>query len=73
LRFEVVDTGAGFDRTQAEVGAGLMNMHDRLGAIGGVLVVDATPGIGTRVQGSVPVIATSSVGDEELSVRAAMV
>jgi signal transduction histidine kinase len=54
LRFEVADDGAGFDPTSKGQGAGFINMSDRLGAIGGTLQVDSTPGAGTRVRGTVP-------------------
>jgi signal transduction histidine kinase len=54
LRFEVADDGAGFDPTSKGQGAGFINMSDRLGAIGGTLQVDSTPGAGTRVRGAVP-------------------
>ena len=55
LRFEVVDSGFGFDAGAFVPGAGLLNMKDRLGAVRGSLMVDATPGAGTRVAGAVPV------------------
>jgi signal transduction histidine kinase len=54
LRFEVADDGAGFDPASKGQGAGFVNMSDRLGAIGGTLQVDSTPGVGTRVRGTVP-------------------
>jgi signal transduction histidine kinase len=56
LRFEVADDGAGFDpRGPQGRGAGLANMRDRLGALGGRLAVDSTPGHGTSVTGRIPV------------------
>ena len=54
LRFEVSDDGAGFDRDKTGSGAGLTNMSDRLGAVGGFLRIESMPGAGTRVQGGVP-------------------
>ena len=54
LRFEVRDDGRGFTPTD-HAGGGLRNMHDRIEAIGGKLIVDTTPGNGTRVAGSVEV------------------
>jgi signal transduction histidine kinase len=54
LRFDVVDDGVGF-AVRGSDGAGLTNMSDRLGALGGVLEVESTPGSGTRVRGEVPV------------------
>ena len=60
LRFEVADDGAGFAARAAVRGAGLTNMSDRLGALGGLLEVDSSPGSGTRVRGHVPVPASSA-------------
>ena len=54
LLFEVSDDGAGFDPTRAAGGAGLANMTDRLGAIGGSLRIDSAPGRGARVVGTIP-------------------
>ena len=54
LTFEVTDDGTGFDAGGGGLGAGLLNMADRLGAFGGRLRVDSAPGQGTRVTGTVP-------------------
>jgi len=57
LKFEVEDDGSGFvsgDGGEAE-GAGLTNMRDRVGAVGGRLSIDSAPGRGTPVRGSLPV------------------
>ena len=53
LLFEVADDGAGFDVARGG-GAGLTNMRDRLGAIGGSLRVESEPGRGTKVVGAIP-------------------
>ena len=55
LRFEIADTGPGFDATRQVVGTGQQNMADRLGAIGGQVRWDSVPGHGTTVRGRVPV------------------
>jgi signal transduction histidine kinase len=56
LRFEVADTGAGFDPSgPAGSGHGFVNMGDRLGAVDGTLSVESTPGAGVHVQGRIPV------------------
>ena len=55
LVFEVVDDGAGFDSQDRGLGAGFVNMSDRLGALGGSLKVESAPGWGTRVVGALPV------------------
>ena len=52
LRFEVRDDGPGFTPTGGPQ-RGLRNMHDRIEAIGGQLTIEAAPGRGTRVVGSV--------------------
>ncbi|GAY08630.1 histidine kinase [Pseudonocardia sp. N23] len=54
LRFSVVDTGPGCDVDNMAAGAGMQNMADRLGAIGGTLELSSAPGRGTTVSGRVP-------------------
>ena len=56
LRFEVRDDGPGFGSGRRD-GRGLRNMRDRIEAVGGDLAVEASPGRGTRVVGSVPLSA----------------
>jgi signal transduction histidine kinase len=53
LRFAVRDDGPGFAAGSVD-GRGLRNMRDRVEAIGGHVVIDARPGGGTRVTGSIP-------------------
>jgi signal transduction histidine kinase len=55
LLFSVSDNGPGFDVARARAGHGLINMSDRLGAIGGTVRWESQPGQGTTVTGSVPV------------------
>lgn len=55
LRFHLRDDGTGFDPATVDRGAGLTNMVDRAGAVGGMLVVTSRPGAGTVVRGRVPV------------------
>ena len=50
LAFEVRDDGRGFG-DQVRAGAGLINMDDRVSAVGGRLRVTSAPGSGTTVQG----------------------
>ena len=52
--FSVDDDGAGFDPGAVERGAGLTNLADRVAAVGGILEIDAGPGRGTHITGSVP-------------------
>ena len=56
LTFEVRDNGQGFDPASTANGFGLTGMADRLDTIGGQLHIDSTPGHGTVVAGSVPVL-----------------
>lgn len=53
LSCELTDDGAGFDASVAVLGHGFLNMQDRLGAIGGELTVESTPGQGTTVRASI--------------------
>jgi signal transduction histidine kinase len=55
LRFEVADTGPGFDPARTPAGAGLSNMADRIGALGGQIAWHSVPGAGTAVVGRTPV------------------
>jgi signal transduction histidine kinase len=55
LCFEVHDTGVGFDPSQNGLGSGVVNMRDRIEAVGGVLEVKGRRGRGTSVRGRVPV------------------
>jgi signal transduction histidine kinase len=54
LAFEVTDTGKGFQAATQAAGSGLTNMTDRLGAVGGTLLIDSAPGRGTKVRGAIP-------------------
>ena len=55
ILFEVRDAGIGFDPNRAPDGHGLMNMRDRIEAVGGTLEVTSRRGRGTTVRGCVPV------------------
>lgn len=64
VRFSVSDDGVGFvSRRPAAQGAGLTNMTDRIGAVGGTITVRSTPGEGTTVQGAVTIEAGDRRGD----------
>jgi signal transduction histidine kinase len=54
IRFEVADDGPGIDQGRAAGGIGLINMRDRMGAIGGSVEIDSIPSGGTAVRGAVP-------------------
>ena len=56
LRFEVSDTGVGFDRSKVGDGHGLTNLTDRLGALGGETAITSSPGQGTTVAGQIPLL-----------------
>jgi signal transduction histidine kinase len=55
LSFVVDDPGPGFDPYEVRNGSGLVNMHDRIEAVGGTLHVVSGKGRGVSVRGSVPV------------------
>ena len=54
LAFQIIDDGAGFDPKLTPRSQGLQNMVDRVGALGGELTIESTPGDGTAVTGTVP-------------------
>jgi signal transduction histidine kinase len=54
LRFEVQDDGPGF-LVEGASGDGLVNMRDRIAAVGGDLEIRSMPGTGTLVVGTIPV------------------
>lgn len=55
LRFIVENPGRGFDPNTVRAGNGLVNMRDRIEAVGGTLEIVAGKGRGVSVRGSVPV------------------
>jgi len=54
LRVEVRDDGAGFDVATVDHGSGLVNMRDRLSAVGGELAAESSPGRGARIVITIP-------------------
>ena len=65
LRFAIVDDGRGFDPAAVDGSAGVQNMADRIGALGGGLEVSSAPGQGTRVCGTVPLSRVTNRGSHE--------
>jgi signal transduction histidine kinase len=63
VRFSVSDNGVGFVSRPGTKGAGLTNMADRIGAVGGTLAVRSAPGEGTTVLGRVTMEASDRIGD----------
>jgi signal transduction histidine kinase len=56
LRFEVRDQGSGYDVEAIPRGSGLINMTDRIEAVGGRVWVVSRPEHGTIVRGKVPAV-----------------
>ncbi|MFI7128158.1 sensor histidine kinase [Nonomuraea sp. NPDC050153] len=54
LSFDFRDTGRGSRPDLVRSGYGITNMYDRLGAIGGTLTIDTSPGAGLRLHGDIP-------------------
>jgi signal transduction histidine kinase len=50
--FEITDDGRGFSSREPH-GVGLLNLEDRVGALGGTLTIDSVPGRGTTIRGMV--------------------
>jgi signal transduction histidine kinase len=63
VRFSVTDDGVGFVAGPGTQGAGLTNMVDRIGAVGGTLTVRSSPGEGTTILGGVAIEATDRTSD----------
>jgi signal transduction histidine kinase len=63
LEFEIIDTGVGFDTTDAGRGSGLVNMADRLAVVGGTLAIESRPQCGTRIIGTIPIPAHNITHD----------
>ncbi len=57
LSFSVSDDGPGLNDNEARVGAGMLNMRDRMATVGGKLTVQSRPGQGTRISGRIPLAA----------------
>ena len=57
LKLDIVDDGQGFDVEKSELGRGygLPNIKDRAERLGGVLLIESSPGEGTRLKITIPV------------------
>jgi signal transduction histidine kinase len=53
------DDGVGFNVATTNKGSGLTNMIDRLDALGGDVQVISSPGTGTRLCGSLPIVSAA--------------
>jgi signal transduction histidine kinase len=74
LCFSVDDDGLGFDIAATRKGSGLVNLADRLDALGGQLQLASTIGSGTSVAGRVPLASASAyvaapLADDHASTR----
>jgi signal transduction histidine kinase len=65
LYFVLRDSGVGFDPEAVEAGRGLLNMRDRLEAVGGRLRIRSSDGCGTAIGGVVPVRRPTKGGHQE--------
>ena len=54
LVVSITDSGPGFDIDEHANSRGLLNMADRVGALGGELSIDSAPGSGTAVSARLP-------------------
>ncbi|MGZ4217679.1 MAG: sensor histidine kinase [Solirubrobacteraceae bacterium] len=57
LRFSISDDGPGFNADEVRLGAGMINMRDRLSVVVGELTIRSSPGGGTRISGRIPLTA----------------
>lgn len=54
LAVRIADDGGGFPRVRVREGAGLTNIFDRLGSVGGTVRITSTPGRGTVLAVTLP-------------------
>lgn len=54
LKMIIEDDGKGFDIERKKGGLGLANMSERASLVAGTLVIDSSPGKGTRIEASLP-------------------
>jgi signal transduction histidine kinase len=55
LRFQVADTGVGFDLDLEGHGSGLTHIRDRVGAVRGHVTISSTPHSGTSISAAIPI------------------
>ena len=73
IEFAIRDDGIGIKTRASADSVGLLNMKDRIGAVGGELEIVSSPGAGTRVRGMVPVDTRSRRGKSSDGARRAEV
>lgn len=61
LAFDVADDGAGFIVHRMVPGSGLTNMRDRVGAVGGRVWINSSPGRGTVIRGEIPITGEAQI------------
>ncbi len=56
LKLDIADDGVGFDLEKSEMGRGygLPNIKDRAERLGGILLIESSPGAGTRLEVKIP-------------------
>jgi signal transduction histidine kinase len=59
LIIEIRDDGAGFDADHNGNGSGIANIKARMTEVGGAMVVETQPGLGTRITLTIPIAGTS--------------
>jgi signal transduction histidine kinase len=61
LVVEVIDDGPGFAPVEPATTRGLLNMNDRIRAVGGLVEVDSAPGRGVRLTARMPISSTWNI------------
>jgi signal transduction histidine kinase len=64
IRLTIEDDGGGRAAGAPASGRGLINMQERVAALGGTIAIDSMPGSGLKVRVVVPVVAEEEAGDE---------
>lgn len=64
MTFSVTDDGDGFDPSVTPMGAGLVNMRDRVDALGGTVALHSEPGDGATLRGTIPTAVVSPAPED---------
>ncbi len=65
LRLVIEDNGRGFDSSAATRRHGLLGMSERMALLGGHLLVDSSPGVGTTIIAELDVAETTTAASED--------
>lgn len=67
VTLQIQDTGVGFDQEllPSDSGMGLAGMHERVEAVAGQIQIDSTPGVGTFIDVTIPLVRSTTPSTAE--------